>query len=189
MEESIINEEVLPSDSLMTHLFENSSTTKADVEFEVEGEIILAHQNILMSQSSVMNAVLTNNLKEKKEGKIKIEETTAAAFKALLGYIYTKNKTKYCNDEVVCDLYFLAKKYMLNELESYCEFQIQKSSAAYLIDRFIWADAHDFLSDLRENLKLQVVKSYKEIKEKYPDSIHHLIKNFPKIAADIMLLL
>ena len=189
LEQSIIKKEMLPSDSLMTHLFENPSTTKADIEFEVEGEIFLAHQIILMTQSSVMNALLTNNLKEKSDGKVKIEETTAAAFKALLGILYTGDKAKYCNDEVVCDLYFLSKKYMLSELESYCEFQIKKSSAAYLIDRFIWADAHEILSDLREHLKLRVAKNYNEIKEKYPDSVLHLVNNFPKLTGEIILLL
>ena len=89
---------------------------------------------------------------------MRIEETTAAAFKALLVILYTGDKATYCNDEVVCDLYFLAKKYILSEVESYWEFLIQKSSAAALIDRFICADAHDALSDLFEYLKLQIAK-------------------------------
>ena len=76
---------------------------------------------------------------------------------------------------------------MLNELESYCEFQIKKSSAAYLIDRLIWADAHECLTDLREYLKLQIVRNYNEIKEKYPDSVKNLVNNFPKLGGEILL--
>ena len=51
----------LPLEISMTHLLENPLTTNADIEFEVEGEIIQAHKCILMTQYSVINAILTNN--------------------------------------------------------------------------------------------------------------------------------
>ena len=124
---------------------------------------------------------------ESQEGKVIITDTTPEAFQGLLNIIYTDDKTKYCNDEVLCDLFFLAKKYMFEELENYCEFQIKKSSAEHLIQRFIWADTHGSLTDLREYLKLQIAKKFNEIKEKYPDHIKELNKYSNDLLIEIMM--
>ena len=141
-------------------LLEHPADTKADIKFEIEGTILEAHQCILIAQSPVFMKLLSDKFKENREGKVVINDTTAEAFQAFLKIMYTGDKVKYFNDEVVCDLYFLAEKYMFEDLESYCEFQIKKSSAKYLIQRFIWADAHDTLTEILEYLKTQIVKNY-----------------------------
>ena len=174
---------------LLSNLFENPKSTKSDIKFDVEGTIIEAHQCILIAVSPVFMKLLSNDFKEGSEGKVNIKDTTPEAFQSLLSIIYTGNIIKYCNYGVVCDLYFLAKKYLFVDLENYCEFQIKKSSAEYLIQRFIWADAHSSLTDLRDYLKFQIVKKYKEIKETYPDHIKELCKYSNDLSHEIMMLL
>ena len=172
---------------ILTNLIENPKATKADIKFNVQGTIIEAHQNILIAVSPVFMKLLSDDFRESQEGKVIITDTTPEAFQALLNIIYTDDKAKYCNDEVVCDLYFLAKKYMFGELENYCEFQIKKSSAEHLIQRFIWADTHVTLTDFREYLKIQIAKKFNEIKEKYPYYVKALMEYSKDLTLEIMM--
>ena len=59
--------------------------------------------------------LLSDDFRESQEGKVIITDTTPEAFQALLNIIYTDDKTEYCNDDVVCDLLFLAKKYIFED--------------------------------------------------------------------------
>ena len=183
---STFSNEIMNSNCILTTLIENPKEYDADIEFEVGEMMFEAHKNILKAISPVFFKLLSIDFKEGKVGRVTIDDTTPEAFNALLNILYTGDKAKHCNDDVVCDLYFLAKKYLFEDLENYCEFQIRKSSAEYLIQRFIWADAHDSLSGLREFLKIQIVKKSKEIEEKHPDFIDQLFVHSVELGKELM---
>lgn len=62
-----------------------------DVAFEVNGEILHAHQCILAASSSVFQAELYGSMKEEKMKKIKIHDMDVSVFKAMIYFIYNNS--------------------------------------------------------------------------------------------------
>ncbi|EER98422.1 BTB/POZ and MATH domain-containing protein 1 [Sorghum bicolor] len=80
----------LPSPDLHRHLGELlRKGTGADVTFVVSGKKFAAHKAILASRSPVFMAELFGGMKEVACQRVEVKEMEPAAFKALLGFIYT----------------------------------------------------------------------------------------------------
>ncbi|XP_037467694.1 BTB/POZ and MATH domain-containing protein 1-like [Triticum dicoccoides] len=85
---------VVPSTRLHQHLGELlQSGTAADVEFIVSGESLVAHKNIFVrvmaARSPVLMAEFFGHMREASSRVTVIEDMEAAAFKAMLHFIYT----------------------------------------------------------------------------------------------------
>ncbi|XP_044431220.1 BTB/POZ and MATH domain-containing protein 1-like [Triticum aestivum] len=81
---------VVPSSGLYHHLGELlRSGTAADVEFIVSGESLVAHKNILAARSPVLMSEFFGHMREASSRVVVIEDMEAAAFKAMLHFIYT----------------------------------------------------------------------------------------------------
>merc|ERR1712125_217966 len=62
-----------------------------DVSFKVGGATISAHKAILVARSNYFHTMFLGGLKEAGQEEVEIRETTPAAFRALLKFIYTDN--------------------------------------------------------------------------------------------------
>ena len=91
-----------------------------DVTFIVDDAKFVAHRVILAARSEYFRALLYGGMRETNpETEIEINDTTAAAFDALLKYVYTgKMFLGEYKDETILELLSLAHKYGFLALES-----------------------------------------------------------------------
>ncbi|XP_046452754.1 BTB/POZ domain-containing protein 9-like isoform X2 [Daphnia pulex] len=89
-----------------------------DITLVVENQRIPAHKIILASRSEYFRALLFGGLLESQKSEIELKGISAAAFHALLKYVYT-GYVSLCNmkEELVKDLLGLAHQYAFPELE------------------------------------------------------------------------
>ncbi|CAL4979518.1 unnamed protein product [Urochloa decumbens] len=110
----------------------------ADVTFNVGGEMLAAHSNVLGARSSVFKAELFGPLKaEKAAGPVLIVDMESYVFKALLHFIYTDSLPDMEEgEEIVMAQHLLvaADRYDLKRLKQICEDilsnHIEKSTVA-----------------------------------------------------------
>ena len=98
-----------------------SNTSKLeDVTFLVgkEKEKIRGNRTIFALQSSVFEAQLYGQMQEAKSNEIIIEDITPPAFTFLKNIFYGNDDTLTC--DIVCDVLYACKKYLLIELECEC---------------------------------------------------------------------
>ena len=65
------------------------SERKADVHFNVGGEIIPAHSFVLEIRSDYFRSMFSAGMAEASSSVVKVEGHSLAAFRALLSYLYT----------------------------------------------------------------------------------------------------
>jgi speckle-type POZ protein len=118
----------LPSSNLHQHLGELlQSQTGADVTFLVSGESFAAHKAILAARSPVLMAEFFGEMKETRSPCVEIKDMEAAAFKAMLHFIYTDMVPdlgdKQSKTVVVMAQHLLvaADRYGLGKLKLICE--------------------------------------------------------------------
>jgi speckle-type POZ protein len=125
-------EEVLapPSTNLHEHLGELLQRgTGADVNFLVSGESFAAHKLILASRSPVFMAEFFGAMKEKCSQRVEINDMEAAAFGAMLHFIYTDSVPELEGErEAVATmaqhLLAAADRYGLERLKLICEIKL-----------------------------------------------------------------
>ena len=94
-------------------------STLADVTFQVNGEQITAHRSILTARSDYFSKLLGPHFHEGQPGaQVEVRETTAAAFKSILRFLYTDNLT--VDDSVVIQVMRLAHQYDIARVYSRC---------------------------------------------------------------------
>jgi speckle-type POZ protein len=118
----------VPSSNLHEHLGDLlKSETGADVTFVVSGESFAAHKAILAARSPVLMAEFFGEMKETRSPCVEIKDMEAAAFKAMLHFIYTDMVPdlgdKQSKTVVVMAQHLLvaADRYGLGKLKLICE--------------------------------------------------------------------
>ncbi|XP_047062209.1 BTB/POZ and MATH domain-containing protein 1-like [Lolium rigidum] len=107
---------------------------KADVEFNVKGEVFPAHKIVLAMRSPVFNAELYGPMRDQTSQKITVEDIQPDVFKALLHFIYTDSLPSMEdvhdadeNKEMVKHLLVAADRYAIERLKMICECILCKS--------------------------------------------------------------
>ncbi|KAL9974455.1 hypothetical protein ACROYT_G011487 [Oculina patagonica] len=77
-----------------------------------------AHRNVLCAASPFFYNALNSDMKEKKEGVIRLEETSKAVMEEVLEYLYTGHVD--INEAQPCDLMAAADYFLLPALKNYC---------------------------------------------------------------------
>ena len=102
--------------ALVQALHEDCSDT--DIVLHVQGHCIPAHRIVLMAQSPVFRAMLTDDLREKATGQIDIHDHSADAVREMKRFMYT-GKVERLKD-VGADVLDLAVAYELPQLKALC---------------------------------------------------------------------
>lgn len=97
-----------------------------DVRFEIDGKILKAHRNILISRSDYFRTLLCENLRPDRLSKpIHLSNISLSSFKALLNYFYTDKLQDNINVETCCDLIRFSDWYEIpklkNQIYYYCK--------------------------------------------------------------------
>ncbi|XP_057320397.1 kelch-like protein 24 [Microplitis mediator] len=99
----------------------HKATVFSDVILSVDGAELPAHKIILSSHSPVLFAMLTADMKEKKESRIDIENFEVDVINEMLTYFYT-GETKASEDvDTALKMLELANMYQINKLKDICE--------------------------------------------------------------------
>ena len=133
-------------------------------------EKIAGNRTVFALQSSVFEAMLFGNMIEAKSNEIVIDDVTPAAFKFLKDLFYRNEKP--LNVNIVCDVLYACKKYILIDLECECY-------------RFI--ENVDTLKDWWKLIQLQSKMTAKDIdmQDALIRKSKILINNSKRIAANI----
>ncbi|KAI4971099.1 hypothetical protein ZWY2020_002013 [Hordeum vulgare] len=118
----------VPSSNLHEHLGELlESGTGADVTFLVDGESFAAHKAILAARSPVLMAGFFGEMKERSTGRAEVKDMEAAAFKAMLNFVYTDTVPELADEKtetvtaMAQHLLAAADRYGLDRLKLICE--------------------------------------------------------------------
>jgi DNA-binding beta-propeller fold protein YncE len=102
------------------HFFDSGSFH--DVWFVVEEERIPSHRCLLSARCEYFRSMFGAGFKEGNSDEIYIKDTSSAAFKALLKYLYTDNME--VDDAAVFDLANLCDQYRVDRLYNHCLHQL-----------------------------------------------------------------
>lgn len=91
----------------------------SDVVLNVKGKEFKAHKMILSARSKVFSAMFTHDMKERKEGKVNIEDINASDMHNLLIYIYSGVMPDITTSRLL-NLYIAADKYDISSLKKRC---------------------------------------------------------------------
>ncbi|KQK17054.1 hypothetical protein BRADI_1g32230v3 [Brachypodium distachyon] len=117
----------VPASDMHRHFGEPLRTvTGAHVTFLVSGESFMAHKNILAARSPVFMAEFFGNMKEACLRRVEIEDMEAAAFRAMLHFIYTDSVPELDQElgavaTMAQHLLAAADRYGLDRLKLICE--------------------------------------------------------------------
>ncbi|GFS87401.1 protein roadkill [Nephila pilipes] len=122
-------------------LYRHSST--ADVTFEVGGQTLGAHSNIIRCRSPVFAKMLDQDMREKATGRVLITDADFSVFDAFLLYLYTA-QIKEKKWEIMYSLYSLAEKYAVFCLKQTCSRWLGKNMSVETVRKcLLLADLHD----------------------------------------------
>jgi hypothetical protein len=129
----------------------------ADVTFVVNDEQIMAHKGILAARSLYFSTMLRSSFQEAQPGAlVEIQDTSAAAFKNVLQFLYTDKVL--CDDVDVIQTMRLAHRYEIFKVYSECKSRITRDiNASNCIDWLLQASEHG-LTDLRGVLVRSVAR-------------------------------
>ena len=163
-------------------LLDEGEDTYHDVQFLVGGETIRAHKNILSSQCEYFATMLGSGFAEGTGGgggatsgrggnpaaPLPVEDTTPAAFRAVLRFLYTG--AVELEEASVLDVACLAQRYLVDDLHerclAYCAANISLTNA---LPWLVTADAHA-VAGLRATLLAYVAANLDEVKAAVPDT-------------------
>ncbi|RDY04661.1 BTB/POZ domain-containing protein, partial [Mucuna pruriens] len=92
---------------------------------------IPVHKTVLVSRSPVFQAMLENDMTERRSGIIKISDVSYDTLRAFVNYLYTAEAS--LDNQLACNLLVLGEKYQVKHLKTYCE--------KYLIAKMNWDKA------------------------------------------------
>jgi hypothetical protein len=159
-----------------------------DVSFQIEGDIVHANKCILSARCEYFATMLTSSFAEGERGSgtdapLRVADTTPAAFRALLAYLYTD--TVELDDASVIDVACLSQRYLVTTLHEACvAYCTEHASLANSIGWLVTVDVNK-LEDLRAILLDYVMDNYAEIKATYPNTLDILMQH-PRLMFDIM---
>ncbi|XP_064455419.1 speckle-type POZ protein-like [Ornithodoros turicata] len=89
------------------------------------GKKIHAHKLVLAMRSSVFRAMFANDMKEKRESEVTLEDTDAALVEEMLTFMYTDSAPNI--KSMATDLILMADKYDLGRLRLLCERELSSN--------------------------------------------------------------
>lgn len=163
-----------------------AGSTLSDVVFMVDKERISAHRVILVGRSEYFAKLLTSNFKEGNTSCIvDIKDTSAAAFKAVLHYLYTD--TLSFSEDVIIEVMHLADRYHIPRIFHYClQHCRQHSVTANAIERLVVAHKYH-LEELRASMLQFVALNFKSIHAENSASLERLCEH-PDLMKELMIL-
>jgi hypothetical protein len=104
----------------------------SDIVFMVEGQPIHAKKDLLVVKSEYFRAMFSSNMRESREGEIKITCCSRATFVVLLEYLYTDvfsltDKSDFFEDDcyALLELFVMADMYQMDGLMILCETELE----------------------------------------------------------------
>ena len=148
----------------------------ADATFDVDGTHIVAHRAVLVTTSAYMRGMFMSNCREAQPGAIiKVGETTAAAFRQLLAFLYSD--ALELDEEVVIDVMRKAREYDLTRAYNMCmRFCLRNATSANAIPWLLRADAAH-LDELREVMLQYVKRNFRAVRAEAPETLAALSTN------------
>jgi len=166
-----------------------SDPSRADVTFVVEGEKIKAHSVLLAARSEYFERMLCGGFAEAgssaagSAAQIPIQNTTPAAFRALLRYLYT-DELAFSEDDVV---HVMHKAHEIDERRvyahclRYCQEHLAPPNA---IGWLVLADKYH-MAELRDVASSYVAHNMRRIRMVARDSMHLLAAN-PTLMLEVL---
>lgn len=97
----------------------------SDVTVTAEGKSFYLHKWMLSAHSSVFQAMFKNDMKEKFENKVEINDIKYEVLEKLFRFIYTKEINGINN--MICELLVAAEKYCVEDLKALCQMTMYKN--------------------------------------------------------------
>ncbi|KAJ3677228.1 hypothetical protein LUZ60_002952 [Juncus effusus] len=187
----------VPSSNLHEHIGQLlHNKERADVIFEVEGELFHAHRLLLAARSEVFNAQLFGPLCEDGMETVKIGDMKVVTFKALLHFIYTdslpdETEAGFMSDERLDNarasilmsqhLLVAADRYGLERLKLICEEKLRKNiSVDTVATTLALADQHNCPRLKKTCFKFAtILDNY--IQMTLTDGYAHLLQSCPSV--------
>ncbi|GBL76125.1 TD and POZ domain-containing protein 3 [Araneus ventricosus] len=155
----------------------------SDIKLKSSTKTFPAHKNILSARSPVFKAMFSNNMKEKFNECVEIEDIDSDTVFRMLHYVYTA-EIQDLQWENACDLYRAADKYEILALRDECSACIKSNlSPNNACEVLILADMHQ-----DEYLKASVQEFIFNHDVLISEEWKHLMKTRAKLAADTMYL-
>ncbi|PRD24459.1 UNVERIFIED_CONTAM: Tdpoz1 [Trichonephila clavipes] len=130
-----------------------SENLLCDTKLETKTGSFPAHKNILSARSPVFKTMFANDMREKNEGCVEIEDLDDDIVQRLLLYIYTV-KLQDLQWDSACNLYAAADKYEILSLKTECSFFLKDNlTQDNACDLLILAGMHqdeDFKSTIQD---------------------------------------
>lgn len=161
----VLKDKVERSKTILNDFYSLLKTEKlTDLIIQVEDKEFKAHKSILMAHSPVFSAMFDNDMIEKKENRIRIEDVDSQVFHEFLKFIYSGSVTDL--DVDAAKLLPIAEKYQMDDLKHMCSTAMinninVKNVAGTLISASLYGDdklREQSLKFIGENLK-DVVKT------------------------------
>jgi speckle-type POZ protein len=162
--------------------------TSADVTFVVNNERIPAHRIILAARSTYFRTMFSSGMKEAQKGNdIIVQDTSPAAFRALLRYLYTDELAFDDTVKLLVDVLRKAKELELTRVVNHCEQRCERGlSAQNAVLLFMQADEYA-LEGLRESALRYLSRNLSTIRadSKAKHSLAKLAEK-PMLMAEVM---
>ncbi|GBM55384.1 Speckle-type POZ protein [Araneus ventricosus] len=127
-------------DDLKT-IYSNQRLT--DIELKTKTKSFLTHKLVLCARSSVFNAMLTNDMKEKNTDCIQVDDLENDTVQQLLLFLYSDN-LENLQWESAIKLYYAGDKYAIEKLKVLCSsFLIDNLSTSTASELLLLADTHN----------------------------------------------
>ena len=159
--------------------------TSADVTFVVNNERIHAHRIILAARSTNFRSMFSSGMREAQRGNdIVIQDTSPAAFRALLLYLYTYELA--FDDTFVVDVLRKAKELELTRFYNHCERRCQRElSTQNVVLWFVQADEYA-LEGLRGNALRYLTRNFRTIRAEAQHTLTKLVEK-PMLMVEVIM--
>ena len=145
----------------------NNNNEKLFTDFVIlskEGKRFPCHRFILSSQSQVMMAMLTTEMKEKMEGEMKLDHSDEVV-KNFVNYFYTRSVPRELLKENLDSFLTLSELYDLAPLKHQTEeVAVEEMTTENMLDMFVLSDQHN-ADSLKEASELFIKKNRDKLKE------------------------
>jgi hypothetical protein len=179
------------------NMLSKAASFESDVTFKVKDEknedvLIPAHRSILMARSEYFRTMFGSGMWESNKSSgvaLHVGETTPAAFKSLLVYLYTGDLVDVVSGDVVMGLIELAHRYDLKDLEKYClwflETNVKEDTSISLL---LWlhgkADQGLYMC-LQGKIKTYVLNNFNSIRDNYGSTLK-LLHPYPELMEELL---
>lgn len=99
------------------------SSEFSDVKIKIKKETLPAHKVILSARNAIFRGMFASNMLESTENVLEITDCDVSTFKTYLKYLYTGEVD---DEDEICNLLYLAEKYIDQKLKSICECKLLK---------------------------------------------------------------